>query len=178
MRKNFIFYLCWLFFCLILSDNCFAATDIPGVFKEVKISLKQKDLSDKDIRLIENSVKRLIKENVDRSRIIKAITDFKKLGMKEGDLSFCFKKINELMSAGGNFSESRDIVKRSLIQAQSKGLKDKMIISEMNSCLKISKEEVMKRSNLRKKLIDQALKNAQAKANKLKNEDKKKGNSK
>jgi hypothetical protein len=150
----------------------FASVDTAMVYKQIKAVLKQQNLSDNDIKFIENPVKKLIKEEIDKERIIKIVVDFKQSGMQEKDLAFCLNKINELMSAGENFVKSGEIVKLSLNQAKSKGAKDKKLMSQMSIFLKVKKEEIIKNSNLRRKQIDQALKNAEIMVKKQK-EDKK-----
>lgn len=178
MRNYVKIFFCLLLFSLVFNDYSFAAIDAQSTLKEINTSLKQRNLSDKDIKLIENSVKELIKEKVDKTLIIKGATHLRQAGMKENDLAFCFQKVNELMSAGSNYVESSNMVKRSLEQAQSKGLKDKEVIKAMTATLKVDKEEIIKNLNLRKKQINQALKDAQAKVNKAKVENKNKSKAK
>ncbi len=115
--------------------------NVDATCAELAGELRQKGVSRRDVKAIEEPVKNMLKKGATKKDIKDAVGDLSAGGVKGKALRQSVEAMNELMEDGENPKVAGNIVSRAAHRAQAQGLKGKDLAAEVHEAVQQRKQE-------------------------------------
>ena len=132
--------------------------NVDATCAELAGELRQKGVSRRDVKAIEEPVKKMLRKGATKKNIKDAVGDLSAGGIKGKALRESVEAMNELVQDGENSKVAGNIVSRAAHRAQAQGLKGKDLAAEVHEAVQQRKQE---REKLRQRKKEQRRKKLQ-----------------